>query len=65
MTRKTVTITTADCPERRDFHLDESRADRFAARIRAEGGTAVVGPFKMGAELQAILSKIGVNLKGI
>ena len=55
MTRKTVTITTADCPELRDFHLDESRADRFAARIRAEGGTAVVGPFKMSAELRTML----------
>jgi hypothetical protein len=63
MNRKTVTIVTLDCPQPRDFHLEESRAERFAARVRAEGGTADVGPFKVSAEQRAVLSQAGVAVR--
>jgi hypothetical protein len=51
MERRTVTITTIDCAEARDFHLSPEKAERFAARIRAEGGTAIIGPFRPSREL--------------
>lgn len=60
MTRKTVTITMpGEAP--RDFHLEEAKAERFAADIRSQGGAAVIGPFRMDASLQAVLRRAGVD----
>jgi hypothetical protein len=59
--RKTVTIVTADCPEPREFHLEETKAERFAAKVRAEGGIAMIGPFKMSDALCSMLRDVGVE----
>lgn len=58
--RLTVTITTTEHPEPRDFHLSPERAERFAAKVRSEGGTAAIGPFNPSAELLANLQRAGV-----
>jgi hypothetical protein len=57
MHRQTVTITTRDFPEERHFHLSPDKAKRFAAKIRAAGGTARIGPFQPSAELVANLAR--------
>jgi hypothetical protein len=59
--RQTVTITTPDHPEPRQFHLAPAKAERFAARIVAEGGTATIGDFEPSAELAAMLRRIGAG----
>jgi hypothetical protein len=61
MTRKTVTITSPECPEPRKFHLEEAKAARFAADIIAKGGTAEIGPLDLGSSLSAVLARAGVN----
>lgn len=61
MTRKTVTIVTIDHPYPRHFHLEESKAERFAAKIRAEGGTASVSTLALDLGLKELLSRVGVN----
>lgn len=65
MTRKTVTITTPDSPEPRQFHLSEDRAEQFATKVRAEGGTAIVSSLNLGADLAARLLRSGIEPKGI
>ena len=55
MTRKTVTVTSPKHPEPRTFHLEEKKAERFAADHLAKGGTAVIGPLKLDDGLQAML----------
>lgn len=61
MARKTVTITTPDCQTPRQFHLEDEKAQRFAADIVAKGGTAEIGPLALGAELSNILRRAGVR----
>lgn len=65
MARKTVTITTLDCPAPRDFHIDEAKAERFAAKVRSEGGTAVIGPLKLSPALAAMLDGAGVDVAAV
>jgi hypothetical protein len=61
--RKTVTITTPDNPTPRQFHLGEDKAQAFAAKIIAKGGTAMIGPLQLGPELQAILARAQACVK--
>lgn len=59
--RVTVYITTPDYAPEREFHLFEDQAERFAAKVRADGGTARIGPFKIGAELFKMLTRVGID----
>jgi hypothetical protein len=61
MIRKTVTFRMPDEVEPRCFHLHADKADRFAAKVRAEGGVATVGPLDLGDNLRALLSFAGVQ----
>lgn len=65
MIRNTVTITTLDNPEPRQFHIEQAKAERFAAKIRADGGTAIVSTLGIGAALAARLLNSGVNPNSI
>jgi hypothetical protein len=58
--RKMVTIMTPDNPEPREFHLEDTKAHKFVAVI-ADGGTAVIGPFKPDMQLRATLVEAGIN----
>lgn len=62
MNRVTVTITTKAFPETRHFHLSPEKAARFADKIRADGGTASIGPFQPSPELSANLARVGKAL---
>ena len=62
--RKTVTIRMPG-EEPRYFHLAEDKARRFAADIRAKGGAAEIGPFRMDASLRSVLERAGVNVGGV
>lgn len=63
--RLTVTFTTVDYPAERHFHLEQSKAEAFAAKIQAEGGTATIGPLTLGADLSAMLQNAGVDPRAI
>ncbi len=63
--RVTVKITTSDYPAERVFHLDDARAEAFAAKVRAEGGTARIVPLAINPALAAMLAKAGVNANSI
>jgi hypothetical protein len=58
--RKTVTITTKLNPQPAKFHLEAAKAERFAAKIIADGGTAVIGPLNLGSETIAMLEQAGL-----
>ena len=59
--RKTVTITTPKHPEIRKFHLEEAKAERFAAHIIAAGGTAEIGPPALDTSTTEMLRRAGVD----
>jgi hypothetical protein len=59
--RMTVKIRMPHDTHERDFHLHESKAEDFAQRVRADGGTASVVDFQMAPELRALLQKAGVE----
>ncbi len=63
--RVTVKIRTASDTADRDFHLDETKAANFAAKVIAAGGTATITPFAMSADLVAMLRKAGVDTSAI
>jgi len=63
--RVTVTFTTADYPEPREFHLWQAKAEAFAASVIKAGGTASIGPLKLGSGLAAMLARAGVDLTKI
>lgn len=65
MTRKTVKIKMPRDSAERDFHIDETKVEKFVARVIADGGTARVVPFEMSADLVAMLTKAGVNASKI
>lgn len=65
MMRVTVKIRTAGDTADRDFHLDETKASAFAAKVIAEGGTASIVPFAMSPALVTMLHKAGVDPTGI
>jgi hypothetical protein len=44
----------------REFHLEQSRAERFAGKVIADGGEATIGPLAMSSELCAMLASVGV-----
>lgn len=64
-THRTVTITTADDPTPRDFHLlaTGGRIARFVAKVESQGGTAKVGPYKPGPELLEMLAKVAQHAR--
>ncbi|KZD25690.1 hypothetical protein A4A58_04655 [Tardiphaga robiniae] len=61
LVRKTVTFTPHNSTEERQFHLEESKAERFASRVRDEGGSATVGPLRLGDDLTTLFTKIGID----
>jgi hypothetical protein len=61
MARKTVTIRMPDEEAPRSFHLHEEKAERFAAKVRAEGGIATIGPLTLGEDLSGMLIRAGVD----
>lgn len=65
LTRVTVKITTVDYPAVRDFHLHSSKAEAFAAKVRAEGGTAIIGPLTLSDGLSAMLRGVGIDPRTI
>lgn len=59
MPRVTVSITTLDYPAVRQFHLSPEKAERFAARVRAEGGSAQISnAFEPSSELASMLKSV-------
>jgi hypothetical protein len=65
MPRKTVTFTTPDHAEARQYHLEEAKAQKFAAKVIADGGAATIGPFTPGADLRAMLAGVGIDPRSI
>jgi hypothetical protein len=63
MARKTVTILMPDETETRAFHLEASKAERFAAKVRADGGKAEIGPLAIGDQTAALLGRLGIELQ--
>lgn len=63
--RVTVKILTAGDAIERDFHIFEDQVACFVAKIKREGGTARVLPLQLGADLIAMLTRIGVNSAAI
>ena len=61
MMRKTVKFTTPDHPQERAFHLHADKAERFAAKVIADGGTAKIVPLELGSDLCALLRNAGVD----
>lgn len=65
MLLRTVVIKMPDDTSPRDFHIAEHKVARFVAKIKAEGGTAKVGPYSPSADLLAMLTKAGVPAAAI
>ena len=65
MNRVTVKIIAEGIPEERDFHMFADKAEKFAARVRKEGGQARIVPFQMGGALIAMLTKCGIDASKI
>jgi hypothetical protein len=63
MTRKTVTILLPGETETRAFHLEAAKADKFAAKVRADGGKAEVGPLAIGDQTALLLGRLGIALQ--
>lgn len=61
MNRVTVKIIADGISEERDFHMFADKAEKFAARIRKDGGQARIVPFQMGGALAAMLTKCGID----
>jgi hypothetical protein len=61
MNRKTVTILMPGETETRAFHLRADKADEFAAKVRAEGGTATVSMLALSVSLKSALARAGIN----
>lgn len=63
MSRLTVTIQMPDESSARRFHLESGKAERFAAKVRADGGEAVIGPLAIGAETAELLARLNVTVR--
>lgn len=63
MTRKTVTILMPNETETRAFHLEAAKAERFAAKVRTEGGKAEIGPLAIGNDTALLLGRLGIALQ--
>lgn len=63
--RKTVKIRMPGDATERDFHLDETKAEQFAERIRRDGGEVSVIPFTMSPVLASMLKQCGLSADSI
>lgn len=63
MTRKTVTIQMPGETKTRAFHLEAAKAEKFAVKVRAEGGKAEIGPLAIGGQTAALLNRLGIAVK--
>jgi hypothetical protein len=63
MTRETVTILMPGETETRAFHLEAAKAERFAAKVRADGGKAEIGPLAIGDKTAALFGRLGIALQ--
>ena len=63
--RVTVKVKVSGDSVERDFHLDADKAERFAAKVQREGGTAQIVSLQIGADLRALLTRVGVNLDNV
>lgn len=61
MNRKTVMIQMPNETAARAFHLRADKCDQFAAKVRAEGGTATIGELSLGVTLKSALKRAGIN----
>jgi hypothetical protein len=59
--RQTVTIQMPGETSTRAFHLEAAKAERFAAKVRAEGGKAEIGPLAIGNKTAALLDRFGIE----
>jgi hypothetical protein len=58
--RKTVTIKMPGEISTRSFHLHEAKAERFAEKVRSEGGEAFIGPLAIGDDTALLLGRLGI-----
>lgn len=59
--RQTVTILMPGETATRAFHLEVTKAERFAAKVRAEGGKAEIGPLAIGDDTASLLGRLGIE----